>query len=236
MGAGWAEGDVADALKEGGEAGPAVQPAAAAAASPAAMSPLESFSKPAASTKTDMGMPKDVAPATVHSEHHVSVPLIAISAAAFVFASLAGYLFWQGGSSSADLAGLNSQISSLTSSSAKLQAQVADLTKSNADLAGQAKTLTDSNTQLAGELSFYLGAGTSTVTSTIKGVLSGGAGKAFSLMTADGIKVSLKNSLDAKIAAALQAAATSSEVSVTGTHLPKSFELTVSAVNGAAVQ
>ena len=230
LGAGWAEADVVDALKEAGDVAPVASPA-----SPA-VSPMDVLSKSSVGDVFKPGAEPAASAAAAQPAHHVSVPLIAVSAFAFIFAGLSGYLFWVSSSSSSDTTGLRQQVSALNSSVMDLQTKLADATKANADMTAQLKALKESQEASGGLLSFYVGSGTSTVSVDLKGTLAGGAGKAYTLTTAEGIKVNLKNGTDEKVAAALAAAPTSAPVSIAGTHMPKSFELTVTSVNGTPIQ
>lgn len=123
---------------------------------------------------------------------------------------------------------------------ASLQQQVSQLTGEKTDLATQVQTLTAGNQEALSELSFFTAAtsGTSTapVSATVKGMLSGNASTTFALTTAHNVKILVANSKDAKVAAVLTPLLAGTDpVTLSGTHLPASLNLTVTAVNGTAL-
>jgi hypothetical protein len=118
-----------------------------------------------------------------------------------------------------------------------LQAQVTELTSERDALAAQTAQASAERDMLADELGFFVvppGTSTSTpVTVIMSGTLTGNASTTFALTTAHNVRVLVANSANTAVAAALTPLANgTTDVQLTGTHLPASANVTVTAVNG----
>jgi len=121
---------------------------------------------------------------------------------------------------------------------APLQAQVAQLNRSNADLAAQVASLNAMNADLASEAAFFAAppANATSSAATVKGTLTGNGTLPFVLTTAHNLKIYVANYKDAKVQAVLLPLANgTTTVQLSGTHAAASPNLTVTAVNGAAL-
>ena len=152
------------------------------------------------------------------------------------FGGAAGYFYYQN-------LGLSSQITSLGGESNNVNAQLSSLntqmqvmTASNTALSSQIDSLTMENGMLVANLSFAvvppLGKGTGPETISIAGTLAL-VKSAYQLMTPYGVLVFVQNSKDPKVDSALKPLlASTSSVTLAGTHVPGTQYLTVTTVNG----
>lgn len=165
------------------------------------------------------------------------------------FAGFAGYLYMQNSGLSSQVTTLTSQSQGVSSNMTSLTDQVQGLDASNTALAAENASLTAENADLTNNLAFVVvpagpsGVTTSTVsiTGTIQYIKP-----VYVLTTSYGVTAYVKNSSDAKVVAALApflTAATSTAsgttpeaVTLTGTHEAGSTYITVTAVNGTAVE
>lgn len=257
IGAGWPEIDVADSLKSlEAAAGASSGPSVAGATSPIFVSDLVSSSKlealPLASAGDAGGAARGVSAGKGASDSFPggalkfsksTIVIIALGVLSLILAVGVIFLYLQNG-------GLRDKVTvSLNESSAAkskisfLNQQVSGLTKERDDLNSKLSALTGDNQGLKTELSFLiappeLASSTSTpssVSATVKGMLSGGSKSQYLLTTANGVKVYIKNYKDAKVDAALKSLV-GKTVEVFGTHLPGSRDLTITSVNGTSVQ
>ena len=153
--------------------------------------------------------------------------------------ALSGYLFVKNSGLNNELqAAQSGQQNVGTSLNSAAQTQIQALTVSNTALTAQVASLGISVQNLATNLSFLIAPTSSSATSTsvsVGGVLTAGLGKnTYSITTAYGVKVSVKNSSAAAVAAALQPLL-GSTVQVLGTYIPGTPSIIVISVNGAPV-
>jgi cell division protein FtsB len=157
------------------------------------------------------------------------------------FGGLAGFLYWQNSGLTTKIASLGTMSADVASQVAGLTAQVQALDASNTALAANVDSLSAENLILKANLSFSAippaSAGApSSETVSISGVLTAGK-TSYVLTTPYGVTVFVQNSKDAKVDAALKPlAGTAGTVTLTGTHVPGSQFITVSVVNGSALQ
>jgi hypothetical protein len=160
------------------------------------------------------------------------MPIIG-GAVILILGGLAGLFFFQNQSLSGKVTSLTTQSASVTAQLVSLKGQ---LDTSNG-LPSQIAELTKTNTELLKELSFIavpLGFSAAATTTDISGMLSGGGKINYILTTEHGVKVTVINSKDAKVIAALTPLAQStSTVQLTGVYIPGLPNITVTLVNGA---
>jgi outer membrane murein-binding lipoprotein Lpp len=162
-----------------------------------------------------------------------------------IFAGLAGYLYFENTSLAAKVTSVSGQSASVTSQIASLNSQVQALNASNTALSAEYATAAATNDDLMTELSFAaIPSGSSTTTAASVSV-SGNVEfikPLYVLTTQYGVTIYIKNSSDPQVTAALKplmATGTSTPpapVTLTGTHTAGSPYLTVTEVNGSAVQ
>jgi len=158
-----------------------------------------------------------------------------------VLAALAGFFYYENTSLSRQVSTVGKESSDVSTQLATLTSQVTALDASNTALAAEVTSLTAQNTDLMTNLSFAavppLSSGVpATSTVSLTGTLTGGR-SSFALTTQYGVVAYVANTKDAAVVAALTPLLTSSStVTLTGTHTPGSQYLTVTAVNGSAVQ
>lgn len=268
---GWAEVDVADALKQasGGQPAASASPAqsqpvahaATAAAKPAsanggAMMTSDIFqpkNEPVFDPKVTTGPALKTQPAALPGKS--AGPVMAGSAAAsisygpkkfsgsivpialgvgfVVCAGAAIFFFMQ----KADLAAQLAPLEAARMDADTLRQQVATLEQERDGLTTQVSQLQQSNVALSNDLAmFRVPDGTAAGTTgnvVVTGALRQEAGQ-YVLFTPNEITVVVKNGKDAKVAAALQALL-GNTVTVSGTHVLGSREVTVTTVNGAPI-
>jgi hypothetical protein len=157
---------------------------------------------------------------------------------------LAGYLYFQNNNLAAKVASLAGESAGVTTQIATLNGNITALNTSNTALAAQVNSLMAENANLLLNLSFVAvptasttGAGTPAAENvSVNGMLTK-VKTSYVLTTQYGVAVYVKNSSDAAVAAALKPLVDStSTVTLAGTHVPGSAYLTVTSVNGSAVQ
>jgi cell division protein FtsB len=251
--AGWPPADVDDSLKAAEPVG-SVQPSGAMAGMSAAqttvnpvvaMGGVESVIKASSPTSSSDKFFSNPASSKVSSDYdddgedHPQAKKFVISMAVMgaVILVLAGALAFVYFNLNGQLEAAQSGGSGNTIQVADLQQQVAQLTAANGDLTSRSQALDADNQDLASELGFFVPAtSTTSVSSTVKGVLSGNASTTFALMTPHNIKIIVLNSKDAKVSAALAPlSGATTTVILAGTHLAGSTNLTVTSVNGVAL-
>ncbi len=138
----------------------------------------------------------------------------------------------------ADLAGRLAPLEAARTEADTLRQQVATLQQERDELAAQVTQLQQSNVALSNDLAiFRVPDGTAAGTTgnvVVTGSLRQEAGQ-YVVFTPNEITVVVKNGKDAKISAALQPLL-GNTVTVSGTHLVGSREVTVTSVNGAPIQ
>ncbi|MDE2020154.1 MAG: FlxA-like family protein [Patescibacteria group bacterium] len=156
-----------------------------------------------------------------------------------VLAGLSAYLYFENSGLSSQVASATGQSQGNSSEISSLNNQVQALNASNTTLTAQISELNAQIEQLQANLSFLVvPAGESVaqpVDVAVSGMLSGGK-PVFVLATPEGVRVTVKNSTDPDVKAALTAlVGSSSTVQISGTHIPGSAAVTVSGVNGRPV-
>lgn len=171
---------------------------------------------------------------------------IALGAIVVALAGLSGYFYWQNNDLASKIASLGGESAAVTSQIAGLEAQVRLLTASNTALVAQADTLAGENAEIKNNLSFMVapqasGAGASTSTPaseetvSITGVISQKKAS-YVLTTSYGVMVYVKNTTSTAVITALTPfVGSANAVELTGTHIPGSQYLTVTAVNGTSL-
>ncbi len=262
IGAGWGESDVNQAIAESEP----VSPAAVSSAPAQTVKPAETFqvSKPsepaeksspvsfvtsdifrpkgepvfqstgAGSQPGVMGMKPEAASLKMKVSSGGKGGLVLTISLSVLSAGLLGgniYFFLQN-------SGLNSKLSTLSSGSSSFQTQVASLSADKKTLTDQVdslnKTLADLNSQLA-VFAVSSGSSTAAVPFDVSGTLGGGGKSLYSLTTSKNIVLTVKNSKDADVEATLKTLL-GSNVRLGGTHQDGSSQLTVTTVNGQAIQ
>jgi hypothetical protein len=232
---------------------PSISSTAAASTMPAAKpagpkSPLTGpapakASTPSTGTKTPNTFQASSYPGMkTHGSRGALVTEIVLAVIIVAIGAFAGFLYTQNGTLKNQLNALSGQSSGVNSQLSALQTQVAASTTA---LTAQVATLTTKTQELQTEISFYsapfnsvLGA---TTTASVSGVVSGG-GKVPYLITATyGAKVYVANSKVAGVITALTplmgtASTTASTAQFSGSYIPGSDNITLTAVNGTPVQ
>lgn len=240
---GWPEADVSEAMAslEPKAAAPAAAPAAsqvtsdifqpktefakteaAAPAEPAKKSEpvafeknIESYADPIASS----------AMATAHPRGKML--LLAFGTLALILLLAAGYLYMENASLDADVVSANQMNNALSRDHAAL-------VEEKGSLAGQLAALTEENESLHAHLSFLLGSGTTTVKTTIRGTLNGDEKTPYTLVTASGLTVNLRNYRDPRVLPMIQSLLGNGS-QLTLEHAPGSRDAVIVAVNGDQV-
>lgn len=140
---------------------------------------------------------------------------------------------------------LRAEVSSLMAETAVNSAQISTLTKKNSDLEAELSRLKEERSELLTDLSAFVappfdkeknpGASPPAEAVTLKGVLAGGDNGPFTLTTGRGVIFTIKNSSDQKAASVLKLLVGNS-VQLTGMHVPGTKEITITTVNGSALQ
>jgi hypothetical protein len=156
---------------------------------------------------------------------------------AIVFAGAVVYLFVQNGALNSKIQALNNENQGASQSVAT---QVQALNASNTALSDEVASMTAENQDLLTNLSFLVAptASSTPATSTsvsVSGMLAAGLGKnTYFITTPYGVKVSVKNSSDKNVAAALEPLLGTS-VQLAGTYIPGTQNIVVATVNGNSV-
>lgn len=159
--------------------------------------------------------------------------------------ALAVMFYMQNSTLSAKVASLGGQSATVTANLSSLTSQVQALNASNTAFAAQVATLSASNQSLQTDLSFYAvppGTVATTTSLSVTGTVSGGGKALYALTTSDGAKIYVANSKDPSVMAAMLPlvasagpAAPASSTQLTGTYVPGSDIMTVTAINGSSV-
>ncbi len=173
------------------------------------------------------------------------IVLIVLTVVAIVSAGAAVYFYMNNKSLSEQVTKLTADSSSNSMASSQVSAltsQLADVTKAKAASDSQAAVLTKNSDELQTELSFFVapplpaGATSSPALAfSLSGMLAVQSNTLYSVTASSGLMVSIKNSKDAKVDAALKPLVGKS-VEISGTHPRMSRDVTVTSVNGASVQ
>ncbi len=156
------------------------------------------------------------------------------------FAGAAGYFYYQNTGLSAEIAKLSGESNNVNAQLSSLMNQVQAMSASNTALTGQISSLMEENQTLLGNLSFAavppLSSGNAaTETVSIAGALRN-VKSSYELTTPYGVLVVVQNSKDPGVDAALKPLlGTATSVALTGTHIPGSQYLVVTAINGASL-
>lgn len=253
IGAGWPAPDVEDSLNNVASPGRGISaqaaPAQKSAATISVNDLISNSSITAAPVKTTVapakGQPKIedgerfVAPSKSHSS--IILPIV-LGLVAAICAAGAIYFYVQNKALQDKVSLLNTSSDSASAANAKvadLSAQIATLTKAQDDLKAQITALTDANSGFIKELSFFAippasASSTDAVPVDFTGVVGGGKVQ-YTVTDTNGVKVSVANSKNVKVDAVLKPLlGTSAQIS--GTHLLGSSSITVTSVNGVAIQ
>ncbi len=235
IGAGWMQADVDAAVSEvvAQRATAATSPAASAPAQPvveqsyAASSPAASTSSvtPASFFSTTGSTPVDGSIAIAPKK---SMAWLFILVGVILAIGIVGgivYAFFMGGS--ADLPTVTDQSSA--------SQQLSTLQQERDQLQGQVSSLTTTVTDLENQLGIFKNSSEQTVPLTIRGTLSTTTANVYTLRTNRDIVLTVANATNAAVAAALSPLV-GAEVELSGTHAPVSTLLTVTSVNGTAIQ
>ena len=250
--AGWPDAEVEDGFKNSkgvSAASPAVS--AVAASQPAAAKPMEaakaepkkesmSFdfmtnpggmsSMPAAGTPKEkskdakpMAMSADLAPAGKKAS---SLPWIVAGVAVVLMIGVGIYFYMQSGTAS-------SQVDTLNAANTALTSQLAALKNSTVSMDDFNSAKADAG-EVSNELSLFInsGAGTSTPVRFDLNGLVGLVKAQYTLTTPHGIVLTVKNSKDAKVDAALKPLI-GGTAELSGTHIAGTYEITVDSLGGA---
>ncbi len=176
------------------------------------------------------------------SKSGTTILIVLLAIVALGAAGLAAYLYLQNKGLQDKAVGFSSKLEATNSRVAGLTSQLDNLTKQKNDSDLEIAELASENKKTLSKLSllsfFIVPAGASSSESmefVLKGTLAGGGKLLYTVTSNEGIKVSIKNSADAKVEAALKDLV-GKEVEIGGTHVPKSFSVDVASVNGAAIQ
>ncbi len=161
-----------------------------------------------------------------------------------ILAGVSTYLYFQNSSLSSQVQTAGGASQGAAAQVTTLTGQVQALTASGTALTAQIANLTAQVAALQADLSFFMvptgqAAGVP-VAVTVSGTLSGSK-LGYVLTTPEGVKVTIKNSANADVQAALQplvaapGTASAAPVQISGTHLPGVASVTVNAVNGQPV-
>ena len=156
------------------------------------------------------------------TEHHLSKPLIA-AVIVVVLLLIGGLAYWYFGSSATAPSAPSGQLD---------QTAFDALTQNNNELKTQVAQLTTKSANAENQLSLFASTTTREVPFTVRGTVQQSPAKVFTVTTDHNIVITVANSKDAKVIAALTPlVGTTAEVQ--GTHPPVSAQLTLTAVNGA---
>ncbi len=168
---------------------------------------------------------------------HGKPPVVLIALAALAILSAGGAVFFYLQNNN-----IKGQIASYSAQSAAANAKVNDLTSQLGKLASDSNSriaaITAESDKLSRELYFFVvPAGFSSSTPeadfSLRGILSGSGRIPYVVTTADGLKVSVKNSKDPKVDAMLNPLI-SKTIEISGTHVVGSRDVTVTAVSGSS--
>jgi outer membrane murein-binding lipoprotein Lpp len=132
------------------------------------------------------------------------------------------------------VSGLQSKVDALTTANNDLNSQIAQLTNQNSDLNSQISTLTSLNRDIESSLSFLVtapGAESDPVSFSLTGKLGGSDKTNYTILTARGVTLTVKNSKDLKIQEAFKDLV-GNDIVVSGTHTSGSRDVTITIING----
>ena len=246
-GAGWSASDVDDSLKSLG-ASPAAKPEEkkpggisiklADLVGNSKLEPLPAKVGSSVAKKPDASAQQSASEGVTPKKGKARIVAVALAAVAFAGASGAVYFYLQTNDLQTSAASLRAERDTAKAGTAALTAQVDTLTKDKNDLTTKAGSLAGENELLSAKLSFFIVppnvASSANMAFVIQGTIAGSASTLYTVTADDGIKVSIKNSKDVNVNAALKDLI-GTKVGVSGTHAPGSKEVIVNAVNGASV-
>jgi len=234
VGTGWPEADVEDTIKSVEPSIKSAEPSMFSKTAPAIMV-SDLLANP------DLGVVPNEAKkgtetgsvAAARNPGKIPVVALVLGVVAVLFAAASVYLYFENNglkdkvaASSAAADAANAKVAGLDSQVENLNKQVADLSSKNAALSGD-------NQKFLTELSFFFVPANSTeqdIAFTFKGNVS--SSKSLYTITADdGFKITIKNSKDVKVDAALKSLL-GQTAEVSGIHAAGLREVTVTAVNG----
>lgn len=157
------------------------------------------------------------------------LPMIVMIVLALLLGSAAAYFYMQ-------TSDLQVRVSSLSAESETARTQAGALAKERDSLIGRMASLSSESRDLAVNLSFFVAPGGAEGQQAVAfgGTLGSGDKGIYTVKTARGVVVSIKNSRDALVEKALKPLV-GTMVQISGTHTAGSREVTVLAVNGASV-
>ena len=245
--AGWPEADVSESLSS--VAFPvATMPAAVSTVQPV----IKESAKPMASTVNlssamggASGASSEIRPSepvlgstravtTAEEGHKGLMPMIIMGSIIVILLAALGYVYFSlSGKLAAGLPGTVDDTELVA-----LRAEVKNLGDAKAASDTQLAAANAENEKFKAEASFFAvpvsGSLAQDIEGKIQGVLSGGGTMPYTVTTAHGLRVYVKNWKDAKVDAVLKPLL-GATVEISGTHKPASPDLTVTAVNGALV-
>ncbi len=245
--AGWPQADVDDSVKAAEPAGAA----AAATTSPAVASP--GFNLAASMTAGGQGAQKGAADVKSFAPKETAIKSfgtpdgqdddgekprhswtrIAMSVMGAVIVILLGAMGYVYYSLNGKISAASGESASAAGQAQTLQQQLLKFTDDNAALSSQIATLRQENQGVMDELLFFSPDKDPAADYSLTGAIGGTTG-AYTLTTAHHILISVKNSKDAKVIAAL-GPLVGQNAMLTGKRTPGIPEITISAVNGAAL-
>lgn len=260
LAAGWTSGDVDDSLVAAEASGNQSSPAVTAPAGPKiAFEPSKEFVKIPAQEKTTTVVVSDLIPKSAEKpieakqkkeERPVKlgeisvvkktsfgktlVANIALGVIATLAVAAAAFFYLGKTSATQELLAAKSENNSFTQKVADLNSQITSLTSNVTGLGTELDNLKKENQAVALELSFFAAptGATQTNFSNLKGTLGGK--NIYTIKTARGSVLTIKNSKDAAVINALKPLL-GQEATLSGSYIPGSRELTVSNVNGTDI-
>lgn len=245
VGAGWPEADVEDTLKSVEASMPAKAAPAIIVSDLIASSSLEVVG----AAPEEKEKEKDKARAKLPEKKVASglalgvskrnlIAVVALGVVAAVLAAASVFFFLQNRGLQDKIAADSGAIDAAATKVVALNSQADNLNKQIADQNAQLTALTGDNQKLLAELSFFVvlaGSPPTETAFTLKGSVAGGGKSPYTVAADDGLKVSVKNSKDTKVDAALKPLV-GQTAEISGTHVIGSRDVTVTSVNGALVQ
>ena len=222
---------------------PAAKPIAAspaAASSSASVNIFDAKTEPVFEPKSkniQSGTPSAISSGSVlaiaaqrSGNHFMSVILPLFLGVIAVGAGVLAYMMWS------QKSGLDGQVAALTAQSAAFQAQIQGLEKEKNDAVARAAAVADSTKDLEGELSLFVVPMGSSPSSpvTVKGTINGLDKVSYTVTTAKGIMLIIKNSKDPAVSSLLPSFV-GKTTEITGTHVPGARDITITALNGKPI-
>jgi hypothetical protein len=178
----------------------------------------------------------------VHKSHGALITEIVLAVIIVAVGAFAGFLYMQNNNLQGQVSTLNGQSSGVNSQLSALQTQ---MTASTTALTAQVTALGDEMQELRSELAFYAAPSSTTAGATstvaISGVVSGGGKALYAITATYGAKVFVVNSKLASVIAALDpllatASSSATTAQFSGTYIAGTDSITLTAVNGTALQ